>query len=115
MRAGLLTRFWGSLGMAVGVAALIGFFPFSLIWFIYLGLLLLGRVPGGRPPAWAAGEAVPWPTPGEKAAAELEAPDRGRDRRRRPTRSESRRPTQRRAARKRKQRDCPAASKRQAG
>jgi hypothetical protein len=72
MRVGLLTRFWGSLGMAVGVAALIGLTPFALIWFLYLGILLLGRVPGGRPPAWAAGEAVPWPTPGERAAADLE-------------------------------------------
>lgn len=75
MRVGLLTRFWGSLGMAVGVAALIGLTPFALIWFLYLGILLLGRVPGGRPPAWAAGEAVPWPTPGERAAAELEGPE----------------------------------------
>lgn len=72
MRAGLLTRFWGSLGMAVGVAALIGLSPFALIWFIYFGFLLIGALPGGKPPAWAAGEAVPWPTPGEKAAAELE-------------------------------------------
>lgn len=72
MRVGLLTRFWGSLGMAVGVAALIGLSPFALLWFIYFGLLLLGKVPGGRPPAWEAGEAVPWPTPGERAAGELE-------------------------------------------
>jgi hypothetical protein len=72
MRTGLLTRFWGSLGMALGVAALLLLVQFTMIWFIYLGLLLLGRLPGGRPPAWAAGEAVPWPTPGEKAAAELE-------------------------------------------
>lgn len=72
MRAGLLTRFWGSLGMAVGVAALIGFSPLVMVWFIYFGLLLVGKVPGGRPPAWEAGEAVPWPTPGEKAAAQLE-------------------------------------------
>jgi hypothetical protein len=72
MRVGLLTRFWGSLGMAVGIAALIGFSPLVMVWFIYFGLLLIGKVPGGRPPAWEAGEAVPWPTPGEKAAAELE-------------------------------------------
>jgi hypothetical protein len=72
MRAGLLTRFWGSLGMAVGVAALIGLTPLALIWFLYLGVLLLGKVPGGRPPSWAAGEAVPWPTAGEKAAQQLE-------------------------------------------
>jgi hypothetical protein len=76
MRTGLLSRFWGSLGMALGVAALFGLMPFVLLWFLYLGVLLLDRLPGGRPPAWAAGEAIPWPTPGEKAAAELE-PDGG--------------------------------------
>jgi hypothetical protein len=73
MRTGLLTRFWGSLGMALGVAALLLLVQFTMIWFIYFGLLLLGRLPGGKPPAWDAGEAVPWPTPGEKAAESLEA------------------------------------------
>ncbi len=72
MRVGLLSRFWGSLGMALGVAALLLLVQFSLIFFIYLGLLLIGRIPGGRPPAWPAGRAVPWPTAGEKAAAALE-------------------------------------------
>ena len=72
MRVGLLSRFWGSLGMALGVAALLLLVQFTLIFFIYFGLLLLGKLPGGRPPAWAAGEAVPWPTPGEKAATELQ-------------------------------------------
>lgn len=70
MRVGLLTRFWGSLGMALGAVSVL-FFQFTLLWFIYLGFLLLGRVPGGKPPAWDAGEAIPWPTPGEKAAEEL--------------------------------------------
>ena len=73
MRTGVLTRFWASLGMASGVAFLLGpLFFISLIWLIYFGLLILGVLPGGKPPAWEAGEAVPWPTPGEKAAAELE-------------------------------------------
>jgi hypothetical protein len=72
MRLGLLSRFWGSLGMALGVAVLIGFVILAVVWFVYLGLLYLGLLPGGRPPAWAEGKAVPWPTPGEKAAAELE-------------------------------------------
>ncbi len=67
MRTGLLTRFWGSLGMALGAVSFI-FFQFTLLWFIYLGLLLAGWVPGGKPPAWASGEAEPWPTPGEKIA-----------------------------------------------
>ncbi|MGA8745764.1 MAG: hypothetical protein WB507_07865 [Solirubrobacterales bacterium] len=73
MRTGLLSRFWGSLGMALGAVSFL-FFQFALLWFVYLGLLLLGRVPGGRPPAWNTGEAVPWPTPGEKAAASLNPP-----------------------------------------
>ncbi len=72
MRAGLLSRFWGSLGMALGAAALLLLVQFTMIFFLYFALLVAGWVPGGRPPAWAAGEAVPWPTPGERAAAELE-------------------------------------------
>lgn len=75
MRTGLLTRFWGSLGLALGA---VSFFPvlfqLAVLWFVYLGLLIAGRIPGGRPPAWAKGEAIPWPTPGEKAATELEPP-----------------------------------------
>lgn len=73
MRVGLLTRFWGSLGVALGAVSLI-FFPYNLLWFVYLGFLLIGRVPGDRPPAWSAGEAIPWPSPGEKAAADLAPP-----------------------------------------
>lgn len=71
LRTGLLTRFWGSLGIAFGVAALLGLFQITLLWFAYVGLLAAGWLPGGRPPAWAAGEAIPWPSPGQKAAAEL--------------------------------------------
>lgn len=68
MRTGLLTRFWGSLGMALGAVSFI-FFQFTLLWFVYLGLLLAGL--GSRPPAWRSGEAEPWPTPGEKAGAAM--------------------------------------------
>jgi hypothetical protein len=75
MRAGLLTRFWGSLGIAFGAASVFGLFQFSVIWFIYFGLLVAGWLPRGRPPAWESGEAIPWPTPGERAAKELEVPD----------------------------------------
>jgi hypothetical protein len=77
MRTGLLSRFWGSLGMALGVAALLLLVQFCLIFFIYFGLLLVGKLPGGRPPAWAAGEAVAWPTAGERMAKELEPNDGG--------------------------------------
>jgi hypothetical protein len=76
MRTGLLTRFWGSLGMALGAVSFI-FFQFTLLWFIYLGLLLAGVVPGGKPPAWQSGEAEPWPSPGEKAAADMGDPADG--------------------------------------
>ena len=77
MRVGLLTRFWGSLGMAMGVAALLLLLEFTLVWFFYFALLAAGWVPGGRPAAWETGEAMPWPTPGEKASEEIEAPDSG--------------------------------------
>jgi hypothetical protein len=74
MRTGLLTRFGGSLGMALG-AAMFLIFPIALIvlmlWLLYMGTLFMGWAPGGRPPAWAAGEAIAWPTPGERAAASL--------------------------------------------
>jgi hypothetical protein len=72
MRTGLLGRFWASLGMALGVTVLIGFILFPMIWLAYFGLLVAGLIPGGKPPAWAAGEAIPWPTAGEKAAKSLE-------------------------------------------
>src|SRR6201996_920333 len=79
MRVGLLSRFWGSLGMALGVAALLLLVQFCLIFFIYFALVLINKLPGGRPPAWAAGEAVPWPTAGDRIAKEIEPKDSGPD------------------------------------
>ena len=73
MRVGLLPRFWGSLGMALGAVSFI-FFQFALLWFVYLAFLLIGRVPGGKPPAWETGESMPWPSPGDKAAAAMSPP-----------------------------------------
>jgi hypothetical protein len=69
MRTGLLTRFWGSLGMALG-AVFVFFTLFTLVWFIYIGLLFAGWVPGGRPPAWASGEAMPWPKGGRRGESD---------------------------------------------
>jgi hypothetical protein len=72
MRVGLLTRFTGSLGAAMGIASVLGqFFQFTLLYIVYLGLLFGGWAPRGRPPAWAEGRAIPWPTPGEQAAESL--------------------------------------------
>jgi hypothetical protein len=70
MRAGLLTRFFSTLGMALGVSSLFIVPALSLlalmIWFGWLGFTFLDRVPKGRPPAWDAGEAMPWPKAGEE-------------------------------------------------
>lgn len=76
MRVGLLSRFWGSLGMALG-AVFVFFTLFTLIWFIYIGLLFAGWVPGGRPPAWASGEAMPWPKQGGFGAGGDSGPEGG--------------------------------------
>jgi hypothetical protein len=72
LRAGLLTRFFATLGMALGASLiLLPQAPVLIaLWFGYLGLLFLGKVPGGRPPAWEAGEAIPWPRAGEESSPE---------------------------------------------
>ncbi len=31
-------------------------------WMVMIGILFVGRWPKGDPPAWAAGEARPWPS-----------------------------------------------------
>ena len=66
MRTGLLTRFMATFGMALGVSLIL--LPFAqliiVLWFFAVGLVLLGRWPRGTPPAWAAGEAIPWDAPG---------------------------------------------------
>ena len=71
MRTGLLTRMFATLGMAFGASLLLIAPQFSLLllsaWFAWLGFtLILDRVPKGRPPAWDAAEAIPWPSPVER-------------------------------------------------
>ena len=71
MRVGLLTRFFGTLGMALGAGMLFIVPAISLltiaVWFLWLGLMFIDRIPGGpRPPAWEAGVAIPWPRPGDE-------------------------------------------------
>jgi hypothetical protein len=78
MRAGVLSRFMGIIGIIVGVLLVLPIFgnvPFvQVFWVAALGLLFLGRWPqGGRGPAWDAGEAIPWPTAQDRAAATAEA------------------------------------------
>ncbi len=73
MRVGLVTRFFATVGMALGAATLFIAPALSLlaltIWFGWLGFIILDKVPKGRPPAWAAGEAIPWLRPGDEPAA----------------------------------------------
>lgn len=66
MRAGLLTRFMGVLGILVGVLIV---FPIGSpvpvvqsFWFLALAALFAGRWPNGVPPAWRTGRAEPWPS-----------------------------------------------------
>ncbi len=70
MRVGLLTRFFATLGMALAASLILIQPQLSLlalmIWFAWLGFVILDKVPRGRPPAWDAGEAIPWPRPGEE-------------------------------------------------
>ena len=66
MRAGLLTRMLGYLGIAAGALMVIisGGMPIvQIFWLVAIGFILLGRWPGGAPPAWRTGQAEPWPSP----------------------------------------------------
>lgn len=74
MRTGLLTRFWGTLGMALGVGVLLLGPPALLGFFLAISLIVAGFWPNGRPPAWDAGVAMPWPKPGEDTAPPPETP-----------------------------------------
>jgi hypothetical protein len=65
MRAGLLTRFFGVLGMIAGVLTLLGsqFDQPGIVrafWLVGVGLIIAGRM--RVPPAWETGRAEPWPT-----------------------------------------------------
>ncbi len=81
MRAGLLPRWLSVLGTLAGVLFLPLFnspyLQFILtFWLVAMGLLLMERWPNGDPPAWAAGEARPWPTQADMRA-QREAADDG--------------------------------------
>jgi hypothetical protein len=79
MRAGLLTRFMGFLGIIVGALFVLPLAPgppvVQSFWLAALAAVILGKWPSGVPPAWAAGREIPWPTRQEmveKAAQERE-------------------------------------------
>jgi hypothetical protein len=65
MKVGLLNRFFGILGIIAGVLLVLPVDQPGIVrsfFFIALGLMLLGRWMGGRPPAWQSGTAIPWPS-----------------------------------------------------
>jgi len=82
MRAGLLTRFMGILGIVVGVFSVLDFGAPSLLlqvfWLSALGVLILGKWPSGVPPAWQSGRAEPWPSGQEAREARRAGTERRR-------------------------------------
>jgi hypothetical protein len=80
MRAGLLTRLYGVLGIITGATFVI--FPLPIVqifWLAALALLCFGAWPGGLPPSWSTGKAEPWPSnrPQPAAPAPATAPAPG--------------------------------------
>jgi hypothetical protein len=72
VRVGLQPRWMGIVGGVGAVILLVPSQELSLItafWMVGTGLLLMGRFPGGDPPAWAAGASRPWPSQIEARAA----------------------------------------------
>jgi hypothetical protein len=98
MRAGLLTRALGILGIAAGVFTVLAGQLGTLLQLMIqavLALMFFGFWMGGVPPAWRTGKAEPWPArqppPSRRAAepapqaaepAEPAAPRRGKRKKR---------------------------------
>src|SRR3954453_18511561 len=83
MRAGLLSRFMGILGVILGalfVLPLIASPVIQLFWLLALGALFMNIWPGGRGPAWEAAEQIPWPSAqGRFAPPAADEPDAERE------------------------------------
>jgi hypothetical protein len=63
LRAGLLTKLFGYVGIIAGGLLLLVPLPVvQIFWVGGLGVLYLGRWPGGDLPAWRTGNAEPWPS-----------------------------------------------------
>ncbi len=71
LRVGLIVRWMAIVGM---FAAVLIFIPIGgseleivqSFWMAMMGILYVGKWPNGEPPAWAAGEARPWPAGGQR-------------------------------------------------
>ncbi len=67
LRVGLLVRWMAFLGMFTGLLIVlpIGGAELQVVpafWLVMMGMLYAGKWPNGEPPAWADGEARPWPS-----------------------------------------------------
>jgi hypothetical protein len=74
LRVGLIPRWMGILGIFTGVLIFLPIGGATLevvpaFWMVMMGILYVGRWPNGEPPAWAAGEARPWPSQAQLRAA----------------------------------------------
>jgi hypothetical protein len=80
MRAGLLTRFLGILGVVSGVLFVFPqLMPLPVVqafWLVARGMMLLGVGRTELPPAWRTGKAEPWPSAQEGAARRRAAEER---------------------------------------
>src|SRR5919108_74489 len=70
-RVGLLSPFMSILGVVAGALLVLQIVPpvsvvLQSFWLAAIGVLYLGKWPGGRGPAWDSGEAEPWPSAAER-------------------------------------------------
>jgi hypothetical protein len=72
MRAGLLSRFMGVLGIIIGVLFALPIIGgpqlIQIFWLGAMAALFIGKWPGGRGPAWETGRPEPWPSAAEQRA-----------------------------------------------
>jgi hypothetical protein len=85
-RVGLMPRWMGIIGIFTGVLIFlpIGGAQLQVVpafWLVMLGILFMGRWSKGDPPAWAAGEARPWPSQAQMRAERGSGEPRGNGRR----------------------------------
>jgi hypothetical protein len=86
-RVGLIPRWMGIVGIFTGVLLFlpIGGAELQIVpafWLVMMGILYMGKWSKGDPPAWAAGEARPWPSQAQTRAGRQprDAPSRnGKD------------------------------------
>jgi hypothetical protein len=70
-RVGLMSPFMSILGVVTGALLVLQIVPpvsavLEAFWLAAVGVLYLGRWPGGRGPAWDSGEDEPWPSAAQK-------------------------------------------------